>query len=94
MKRADPPPRGRAPYEWRDIATRLRKKPDEWHLIFTQDKATYVTALRAGSIVALAPDKGFEFTTRNNTRGEPRLTDLYARYNPSLDLTKEKEAKA
>lgn len=82
-----PPPRERAPYDWQKIAAKLRKKPGEWALIFEADKTTYASAIRISGIQYLRPADGFEVRTTNNVRpaGEPRICDLWLRYNPDTD---------
>lgn len=69
-------------YDWRAIAEQLRAQPMEWANIFEHGRTSLVNALRAGKIVALHPDLGFEITTTNNTRDLPRTCDLYMRFNP------------
>ena len=75
-----PPTRVR--YDWEKIADRLRRKPGEWALIFTQDRTSVVVAIRAGSVAPVHPALGFETTTRENRRNQPRTCDLYMRFNP------------
>lgn len=69
-------------YDWSAIADDLRADPNQWHLIFEQDRSSVAHAVRQGSIAAVRPSDGFEVTTRNNTRGSPRLCDLYLMYVP------------
>lgn len=83
IKFGTPPPAREVRYDWPAIADKLRARPEEWALIFTGDRTTLVTALRAGSIRALRPRAGFEVRTANNTRGTPRTCDLWMRYVPA-----------
>lgn len=102
----DSPPLKEGPrYDWSAIADRLRAeartRPGEWGKIFTQDRATYYSALMQGSMSAIgratterSPVKdgslGFEVRAENTLRGgpgEPRLCDLWMRYNPAKDTT-------
>lgn len=79
-------------YDWSTIADQLRANPNEWALVFEQDRASVVHTIRRGQITALRPvwserpddelAEGFEITTRNNTRGETRMCDLYMRFVP------------
>lgn len=84
------PPQGRerAPYDWSKIAKKCKANPGEWLLIFTEDKTSYVTAIRINGIKALRPGDGFEVRTRNNKRGTPRTCELWLRYNPEKDRSK------
>lgn len=79
-----PPKRGAdgPRYDWDQIARELRADPGEWHLVFRNDRASLATAIRIHGIRILDPDLGFQVTTRNNTRGEPRLCDMYLRWMP------------
>jgi hypothetical protein len=78
----EPPPR-RSTYDWAAIADELRSRPNDWALIFKGDRTSLVNALRQGGITALHPDLGFEIRTTNNTREQPRICDLYLRFNPA-----------
>lgn len=94
IKVADPPPRRSHNYDWGQIATELRARPNEWHLIFEGDRHSLVTALRLNGISALRKEKGFEIRTANNVRPkdpkERRTCDLYLRYNPANDTERSK----
>lgn len=87
VKFGEPPPvRETAPYDWQKIAGQLRKKPGEWALIFEQDKQSLATAIRLNGIKVLRAENGFEMRTANNRRhAQPRLCDLWMRYNPDKD---------
>jgi len=80
----DPPVRP-TQYDWTAIAAELRKKPGQWAKIFDEDRASLATAIRIKGIKALHPDKGFEVTTTNNVRSQPRTCTMYLRYNPEKD---------
>lgn len=86
------PPEGRVrKYDWEAIAKRCRRKPGEWYLVFKQDKQTYATTIRNRNLKALRPEHGFEIrTANNNIKVTPRVCDLYVRYVPENDTTKEK----
>jgi hypothetical protein len=65
----------------------------EWGQVFEQDMVSLRNAVAQGNVLAVHPALGFETKTFNNTRGrpangdepgEPRLCDLWLRYNPSL----------
>lgn len=74
-------------YDWVAIAETLRSRPNEWALIFEHDRASLVSAIRNGGIVALTGDKGFQIKTRRNDRtGDVRMCDLYLRYVPENDV--------
>lgn len=91
--RWEPPSADRKRYEWSEIADMLRANPRVWRLVFEQDRASVVHAIRQETITALRPvwtsrpedemAAGFEVTTRNNNRGNPRTCDLYMRYMPA-----------
>ena len=72
-------------YDWDAIAEQLRKNPMEWATVFRSDRTSLATAIRNGGIKALLPSKGFEVTTRNNKRTDPRTCTLFLRYNPAYD---------
>jgi hypothetical protein len=80
-------------YDWDAIADRLRRKPGVWLCVFKQDRSTYASTIWQGNLRAIRRDLGFEIRTANNTRpkpGEgPRLCDLWLRYVPEKDPTKE-----
>lgn len=88
VKFTEPPPPRRQRYDWDKIATKLRRKPNEWALIYENDLTSLSTAIRIGGIKALRPEKGFEVRTTNNTRDKPRRCDMYLRYNPEKDTEK------
>lgn len=90
VKWQDPPERS-FKYDWASIAKQLRRRPEKWGVVFQHDRASLVTAIRAGNISALKASKGFEITTSNNTRGFPRMCTLYMRYVPEKDTEREKE---
>ncbi len=95
VKFGDPPPsaQGNHLYDWSAIADQLRARPEQWALVFTDDKNSLVTAIRIDGIAALRKSKGFQVRTRNNKRpinektGKPlpRTCDLWMRYVPELD---------
>lgn len=85
VKWKNPPPQRAKRYDWEKIATRLRRKPGEWALVFSQDLSSIAGAIRQGNVRALTPSKGFEVRTANNVRETPRRCDLYLRYNPDKD---------
>lgn len=84
------PPTERKMYNWPKIAARLEARPNEWLLIFRQDRASVVHAIRRGAIAAVKPELGFEAETRKNVRGTPRTCDLYMRYVPPKPKRKRK----
>jgi hypothetical protein len=77
------PPGRPARYDWAAIAAKLQDNPMQWALVFTQDRASLVNALRQGGMRALHPDLGFESRTSNNVREPVRICDLYMRFNPA-----------
>lgn len=83
----DPPGR-HTDYDWTAIATKLKAQPEQWGLIFENDKHSRVVSLIQGSVKALRPSDGFEFRTSNNHYtdnpggGRTRRCSLYARYVP------------
>lgn len=89
VKFGDPPPsaQGNHLYDWSAIADQLRARPEEWALVFTDDRNSLVTAIRLDGIAALRKSKGFQVRTRNNKRPEglPRTCDLWMRYVPEFD---------
>lgn len=86
----DPPPKREPRYDWEAIAKAARRRPGKWYAVFKQDRTTFNTAIKAGKITALRPDRGFETRTANNKiRVSPRLCDLWVRYVPENDTTKE-----
>lgn len=91
ITKSDPPQQRRTgAYDWTAIAEQLMADPGEWYQIYSQDSATFATAIRNRDINALK-DPAFEWRTANNTRGRPhghpdgfeqRVCDLWMRYNP------------
>lgn len=91
IRREEPPPE-RKTYDWTTIADQLRNDPGEWYLIYEQDRASLAHAIRNDAISAMQPvvrksgprerTDGFELRTVNNTRGNPRMCDLFMRYVP------------
>jgi hypothetical protein len=85
------PPEPPKRYDWEAIAKRCRRQPGKWFLVFEQDRQTLATTLRQDGASALQRRKGFEVrTVNNNINVRPRVCDLYVRYVPELDTTKEK----
>lgn len=84
----DPPPPRPQRYDWDAIAKKLRRRPEKWAKVFERDRTSLTVALRAGSIKALHPDKGFEVRTSNTTREPPRTCTLHMRYVPEKDREK------
>lgn len=87
-----PAPPGRKhdhPYDWDAIAEELREHPGEWAQVYVQDRASLAVAIRSNKIRALKRERGFESRTANNTREAPLLCDLYLRYVPEKDESKE-----
>lgn len=80
-----PPKRGADTihYDWDQVAAECRADPGEWRLVFHNDRASLATAIRIHGIKVLDPYLGFEVTTRNNTRGEPRMCSMWVRWNPA-----------
>jgi hypothetical protein len=86
-----PPPKRQRKYDWAAIAKKCKRRPGQWFLVFEQDKTTYSATIRQGGIAALKPELGFEMRTANNkTNVKPRVQDLWVRYVPENDTTKEK----
>ena len=92
VKFGTPPPRRESPYKWDDIAAELRASPGEWGLVFTQGAAHLAGMIRNRDLKALHPDRGFRIRTANNTRTHPRLCDLWACYEPTLDKESDPES--
>lgn len=84
----DPPPQRTRRYDWESIAKKLRRRPNQWALVFDDDKASIATALRAGAVRVLTPSKGFEVRTANNVREPERRCSMWLRYNPEKDTEK------
>lgn len=76
----EPPVKTR--YDWWAIAEQLRSRPGEWAMVFEGGLTSTVNAIRQGHVNAVRSDLGFEITTLNNTREQPRTCDLWMRYNP------------
>lgn len=94
----DPPEK--VTYDWAAIARKLKRKPEQWAVVFERDRTSLVAAISTGKISALTKAKGFEYRTRNNRREtdeqgrERRTCTLYLRYVPANDTTKQKKEKA
>ena len=90
----DPPRKSTGAYDWAKIADKLRSQPNQWALIFTNDKHSRAVSVKQGSVRSITPltkdkpDDGFEFETRNNHNAPDekgkvvRYCDLYGRYVP------------
>ena len=97
---ADGPPE-RSAYDWDYIAGQCLKSPGEWYLVFTQDRHSIATSLRAGNAAAIRPvvnanqgrHHGFEVRTGNTIMAsgdQPRLCSLWLRYLPESGKNKRK----
>lgn len=83
--RAKPPEPARR-YDWEAIAEELRADPNEWHLVFTQDRHSLVIAINKGNIAAFNKSNEFHVKTRANANRNgdgPRMCDLYMQYVPN-----------
>jgi hypothetical protein len=87
------PPPARARYDWVEIARKAKARPMEWGEVFKQDMVAIRNSIAQGHTLPVHPALGFETRTANNTRGrpateedpgEPRLCDLWIRFNPDL----------
>ena len=81
----NPPPPVHGRYDWATIAKKVRKKPEEWALVFEDDNVSLATAIRAGNVTPLLPSKGFIVRTANGSKGPPRKCDMYLMYVPEND---------
>ena len=86
----NPPPPVHGRYDWATIAKKVRKKPGDWALVFTNDNVSLATAIRAGNVTALHPNKGFVVRTANGSKGPPRKCDMYLMYVPEYDQDRKK----
>ncbi len=81
---SEPPPVREMKYDWTAIAQRLKRKPGEWALVYSDDKQTYAVAIRSGKIAALRKSDGFESRTAGNDNIN-RTCALWVRFNPEAD---------
>jgi hypothetical protein len=86
---------GRGKYNWEAIAARCKAQPDEWLLVYEQDRRSIAVAVRTQHVSKVTEAAGFESTTRNNkTDVDPSVCDLYIRYVRSKDQSIKRTRKA
>lgn len=95
----EPPLRRATKYDWEAVAEALKKKPNEWAEVFTNDRYSLVASVAYGSVAAFrADDDGyFETMTSNNADVMEsdglirRHCDLWMRYVPTTKTSKRKK---
>ena len=74
-------------YDWWAISRALRANPNEWALLAEHERQSLVVTLRSGGIKAMKPEDGYQVTTRNNVRTDPRRCDIYIRWvDPGMPI--------
>lgn len=88
------PSSGRGKYNWEAIAERCKAQPEEWLLVYEQDRRSIAVAVRQQSVTKMTEAAGFEVTTRNNkTDVEPNVCDLWVRYVPAKDQSRKRRTR-
>lgn len=69
-------------YNWTEVKDQLIATPDEWHLVFENDRVSLTVSIKAGHVAALTPVENFQVATRNNYKNERgrRMCDMWMRY--------------